>query len=184
MGPHFLRKLFRRSTASIAPDARAQAVPDDAEDQFQIGLKFARESEETPDFAAAARCFRQAAEQGHVPAQLNLGLLLARGQGVPRDDDQAMMWLRKAAQDGNAAAQFNLGMKLYRALLDAQGEVMSESRIEAYKWLRLAAAQGFPNSEPARDGLNLAMTRDEVVDGNQRCAMFLAAQAVPHATPA
>jgi hypothetical protein len=48
----------------------------------------------------------------------------------------------------------------------------SESRIEAYKWYRLAAAQGYQGSERAHATLTFNMTRADVAAGNQRVAAF------------
>jgi TPR repeat protein len=47
-----------------------------------------------------------------------------------------------------------------------------ESRIEAYKWFHLAAAQGYKGSAAACERVTLGMTREEVTDGNQRAAAF------------
>ncbi len=45
--------------------------------------------------------YRQAAECGHVIAQLNLGDLYATGTGVAEDPEQAWLWLTLAARGGN-----------------------------------------------------------------------------------
>ncbi|MCH9020157.1 MAG: SEL1-like repeat protein, partial [Proteobacteria bacterium] len=57
------------------------------------------------DYAAAARWFREAAEQGHAEAQFNLGILYATGAGVERDRVQALMWLILADSAGVEAAR-------------------------------------------------------------------------------
>jgi TPR repeat protein len=49
----------------------------------------------------------------------------------------------------------------------------AESRVEAYKWFHLAAAQGYKGSDAACERVTLGMTREEVVDGNQRTAAFV-----------
>ncbi len=48
--------------------------------------------------------YRQAAQCGHIVAQLNLGDLHARGVGVVADPVQAWMWLGLAARGANAWA--------------------------------------------------------------------------------
>src|ERR1039458_2523822 len=73
-------------------------------------------------------------------AQFNLGIMYAAGQGVPRDEAKSMGWMQKAADLGDAGAQHHIGMKLHRASLEGLPANASESRIQAYKWLQLAAA--------------------------------------------
>ncbi len=51
---------------------------------------------------------------------------------------------------------------------------MTESKIEAYKWLQLAAAQGYKGSAEACDRVALGMTREEVTEGDQGAAAFVA----------
>jgi hypothetical protein len=88
------------------------------------------------DYAAAARWYRKAAEQGYAAAQNNLGAIYALGHGVPRDFAEAVKWLRMAADQGFAGAQNNLGA------MYAEGLGVPQDLAEAVKWYRLAAAQG------------------------------------------
>jgi TPR repeat protein len=50
-----------------------------------------------------------------------------------------------------------------------------EPRVEAYKWLQLAATQGYKGSAEACERVTLGMSRDEVAEGNRRTVEF-----VPH----
>jgi TPR repeat protein len=84
---------------------------------------------------------------------------------------------------GNAEAQFNLGMRLYRATIQARLQAVAESRIAAYQWLRLAAAQGRPEAETICDRVVLAMSREEVAEGNRRMAAFVAGPPTPAPSP-
>jgi TPR repeat protein len=63
-------------------------------------------------------------------------------------------------------------MRHYRVMVTARLHGVPESKIEAYKWLHLAAAQGFQGSEAACETVALVMTREEVADGNRRAAAF------------
>jgi TPR repeat protein len=99
-------------------------------------------------------------------------VMYARGQGVARDAVQSAMWFGKAAQLGDAGAQFCLGDRCQRASFEQAPGEASESRIEAYKWYRLAAAQGYRDSAKAWSNLTLNMTREDVAAGNQRVAAF------------
>lgn len=52
------------------------------------------------------------------------------------------MMMRRTAESGNAAAQFNLGV-LHYSRLARDGETSASDRVNAFKWLGLAAAQGY-----------------------------------------
>ncbi len=149
-----------------------EADGEDAEMQFRLGLKCASGKGSALDYPQAAKWYRKAAEQNHFLAQFNLGMMYAQGQGVARDTVQSRLWLDKAAQQGDAGAQFHLGDNCHRASFRQLPADASESRIEAYKWYRLAAAQGYRGSEMAHAALTLNMTREDVANGNQRVAAF------------
>jgi hypothetical protein len=102
--------------------------------------------------------------------------MYAAGRGVPRDEAKSMGWMQKAADQGDAGAQHHIGMKHHRASFDGLPETASESRIQAYKWLQLAAAQGYRSSEAAWAFVALGMTREDVADGGRRIAAFVPAQ--------
>jgi uncharacterized protein len=99
-------------------------------------------------------------------------MMYAHGQGVARDAVQSRMWLGKAAHQGDAGAQFQLGNNCHRTSFRQMPADAVESRIEAYKWYRLAAAQGYQGSEMAHATLTLNMTREDVAAGNRRFAAF------------
>ncbi len=83
-----------------------------------------------------------------------------------------MVWFHKAAQQGDAAAQFHLGMMHHRISLSGYPKEAPESKIEAYMWFQIAAAQGYKDSASACETMSLAMTCEEVADGNRRAASF------------
>lgn len=152
----------------------ASSDPDygSAETQFNLGLKFATDKGAAQDYGQAAEWYRKAAEQNHSLAQFNLGVMYAQGQGVARDAAQSAMWFDRAAKLGDAGAQFHLGDRCQRASFKQGPAEAAESRIEAYKWYRLAAAQGYRDSAEAWTNLTLNMTRADVTAGNQRVAAF------------
>jgi len=166
------RKMFSSPQKPAGTTALPKADYEDAEVQFHLGLKFASGKGAGLDYVQAVEWYRKAAEQNHFLAQFNLGMMYAHGQGVARDTVQSRMWLGKAAQQGDAGAQFHLGDNCHRASFRQMPEDASESRIEAYKWYRLAAAQGYQGSEMAHATLTLNMTRADVAAGNQRVAAF------------
>jgi TPR repeat protein len=52
----------------------------------------------------------------------------------------------------------------------------TELRIEAYKWYRLAADQGYGASQNSCDTVTLRMTREEVAEGIHRAKAFAASR--------
>ena len=115
------------------------------------------------DFETAYAEFSEAAEQGHVRAQLWLGVLYERGQGVGQDHAEAARWYRKAADKGQAVAQYNLG------LLYFHGKGVAQNKVEAHKWVSLFLAQR-PDSQHAwtLDEFEQDMTTMEIVEAKER----------------
>jgi len=179
MATPFFRRLFSRPqepAVETTETTETRAGYGDAEAQFNLGVRFAREGV-AQDYAQAAHWYRKAADQSHSLAQFNLGMMYGTGQGMPRDDAQSRVWMQKAADRGDAGAQYNLGMKLHRASLDGLPEAAPETRILAYKWLQLAAAQGYRGSGEAWAFVALSMTWDDVADAGRRIAAFVPTQA-------
>jgi TPR repeat protein len=186
MDTPFFRRMFSRSEkpAAVAIETtETRAGHGDAEAQFSLGLRFAGEGA-AQDYAQAAVWYLKAADQSHSLAQFNLGIMYAAGQGVPRDEAKSMGWMQSAAALGDAGAQHHIGMKLHRASLEGLPENAAESRIQAYKWLQLAAAQGYRSSEASWAFVALNMTREDVADGGRRIAAFVPAHAINRLTPA
>jgi TPR repeat protein len=171
MATRWLRRWFSRTSKPGLRETQAKAEAGDADAQFGLGLKFGNSAGASLDFARAAQWYRKAADQDHALAQFNLGIMYAKGQGVPVDDAEAIRWIQRAAELGDAGAQFNLGMRCHRISV-GRGPNTIESRIEAYKWYQLAAAQGYLDSETACEGMSLAMTHDEIAEGKHRAAQF------------
>lgn len=178
----FGRWLGGSGKPALSSTAERQAdSPDDAESQFNLGQRFAGGADEVHDYARAAEWYLKAAGQGHCVAQFNLGLMYGQGQGVRRNEATAGMWLLKAAELGHAGAQYNVGVRQHRASKSGPQPEASECRIEAFKWLELAVAQGCRGSESAREFVALSMTREEVAEGHRRAAAFTAGRARPRA---
>jgi len=161
------RKLDLKATRTKADQGNAEA-------QFALGLNYGCAAGELQDLVQAAQWYRRAADQNHSLAQFNLGLMYSKGEGVPQDDAQAISWMRKAAQQGDAGAQFNLGMRYHRASVCGLQLDALESKVEARKWLQLAAEQGYKGSAEACERLTLGMNREEVAEGNRRATTFVA----------
>lgn len=83
-------------TAELAR-TRADAEGGDPVAQFVMGYLSAAGLAGKPDFRAAARWFRLAADKGMTSAMSNLGLMYFRGRGVPQDYVTGYMWLELGA---------------------------------------------------------------------------------------
>lgn len=156
----------------VQETAEALAQRGVADAQFSLGVRYANGQGTAQNYALAEHWYRKAAAQNHALAQFNLGMMHARGQGVPRDQTQSLWWIQKAADLGDAGAQYNLGLSHQRAIRDGRPENAAQSRIDAYKWLRLAADQSYKDAETACELLNLDMSREDVVEGRRRVSTF------------
>jgi len=181
MDQPWFRKLLYGPRKLPAESTQTKAEHGDAEAQFGLGLRFTNGEGTARDCRQAAQWYFRAANQNHALAQFSLGMMLADGRGVPRDDVEGMLWIRRAAQQGYAGAQYNLGLRCRRASFERMPQDALESNLEACKWFRLAAAQGYKGSNIEFERIALGMTREQVTEGNQRAASFIAAcaQAVP-----
>lgn len=111
------------------------------------------------------------AEQGEARAQYDFGERYYFGNGVPQDYAEAARWFLRAAEQGHAQAQANLGMML------ALGRGAARDSIEALKWLNLAAARGNQSALKTRNTLIKRLSPEEIFEGQQRAAEFVAAPA-------
>ena len=166
------QEIFSQPRTRTLTAAPPETNYEDAEVQFKQGLKFASGAGAARDYVQAAEWYRKAAQQNHSLAQFNLGVMYAEGQGVARDVAQSRVWYGKAAQLGDAGAQFSMGNSCHQASFRQVPSDASESRIEAYKWYRLAAAQAYQGSEMAYASLTLNMTRADIAAGKRRVNAF------------
>jgi TPR repeat protein len=172
MALSFFRRWTPQTETAAAGTTQSKGPSAEAEEIFLRGFGFATGQGQAQDYAQAAQCYRQAAEQNHVLAQFNLAVMYAQGQGVLRDEAKSLLWMTRAAEGGDAGAQYKLGVQRHLACRGACVEGVPESRIEALKWVRLAAAQGYRGAEGACEYMALGMTREEVAEGGRRVQAF------------
>ncbi len=110
----------------------AQSSSTTAEADFQLGLRYFKEGNQTE----AVKYFRLAAQQGYADAQYVLGACYYDGNGVTQDYTEAVKYYRLAAQLGHASAQYNLGVCYEK------GNGVTQDDTEAVRYYRLAAQQG------------------------------------------
>ncbi len=171
MSKPWFRNFFPQAAPLNPETVQMRADGGDANAQFSLGLGCATNCS-TQNYATAAQWYLKAAGQNHALAQFNLGIMHANGHGMPQDNVEALIWFTKAAQQGDAGAQHQLGMENHRASLHQPADGAKESRIEAYKWYRLAAAQDYRGSMGASEQLALRMAREDIADGDSRAAAF------------
>ncbi len=73
-------------------------------------------------------------------------------EGVAQESDDAVASLRAAAEQGDADAQYELG------LMYLEGLGVKQDNVEAYAWIRTAAAQGRGGTLEIRQALLREMT--------------------------
>jgi TPR repeat protein len=88
------------------------------------------------DDGLAISWWTKAAESGDAEAQWQLGLEYNSGERIKRDYLRAETWYRKAAEQGYGPAQMNLAN-----MLTGGYPPIVQDRIEAARWLQLAADQ-------------------------------------------
>lgn len=85
-------------------------------------------------------CFRQAAEQGNVDAQLKLSYCYWNGKGVEWNVREALKWQKAAAEQGDPEDMYFYGeMCLAGEVIDEFGADIADEGIE---WLGKAVAKG------------------------------------------
>jgi hypothetical protein len=120
--------------------------------QFNLGMMYETGEGVPRDYAAAAKWYRQAADQGLPQAEQRLGDLLLNGRGVSQDYAEAVRWLSKAAAQGYGVAQFDLGFLAFK------GHGMPQDLVQAHMYFSMAAEQSVPRAAAMRDFVARRMT--------------------------
>jgi TPR repeat protein len=170
-GISWLKRVFFSNKASVA-QLRATANRAGPQAQNNLGILLLYGERFGEERAAGVECFRTAAEQGDTLGQYNLAMSYQHGQGVARDLAEAQRWLLRAADCGDGSAQYYLGTQSHRESLTKQGAPAEELKIEALKWLLLAAAQGHHNAERSCESLILGMDPEHTAETNRRVTAF------------
>lgn len=130
--------------AQPAPSAQAQAQALYAQARHYAGV-----TGQVVDLAQAHAYLRQAAERGHVQAQVDLGYLYLDGNAqVPKDPAAAFHWFRTAAGQGAVPAQCMLGDFYANGWGGARKDAA-----EALHWYRRSAATDAPCASRAQYAL-------------------------------
>ena len=98
-----------------------------------------------------SRSFPRAMGRSGIILGLVIGSMVSL-EGVAQEMDDAAALLRAAAEQGDASAQYNLG------LMYLEGQGVKQDNVEAYAWIRTAAAQGRSGTLEIRAALLREMT--------------------------
>jgi TPR repeat protein len=141
-----MRKDYPAAVRLLEPLARAG----EAQAQVRLGLLYYHGHGVRESDAAALQWFERAARQGLAEAQFHLGNMYAYGLAqLPPDTDAhrlAAQWYFEAARSGHAEAQYSLG------ILFLTGSGVTQSTVEADKWIARAAAQGHADAKAYQAG--------------------------------
>ena len=154
------------STELAAVKDKAEAG--DAEAQFTLATIFDLGVDVPKNYAESGKWYLKAANQGLAEAQFKLGVrYFEYGKQAKENYTTAFSWFYKAANQGIAAAQYNVGL-MYQL-----GRGVPTNRVEGYKWYNIAAAQGFTKAAAAREILDSELSRNEVLEAEQRAVAFV-----------
>jgi Holliday junction DNA helicase RuvB len=109
------------------------------------------------DEAEGVKWYSTAAEKGHAFAEYSLGNCYYLGRGVAKDISTALKWWHMAADHGSDDAQHNLGV-----CYESGEGVIAQNYVEAYKWMKLAAAQGYEGASKKCEEIVLKMDAEQI----------------------
>jgi uncharacterized protein len=177
---YFKGEKIPRNDKEVIKWTRKAAEQGNAEAQVGLGTYY--EASKVLGFGMpedqfeAVKWYRKAAEQGNAKAQYSLGIIYSDSKGIAQDYVEAVKWFRILAEQGDPNAQYRLG------LCYVKGQGVPQNDVQAYCWLSLAAAQidivdwiaDMPiHAGQVRDNLGKRMSREEIVEGQQKAAAFV-----------
>ena len=157
---------------------RHAAEQGNADAQTNLGFCYEFGHGVPQDIAEAAKWYRMAAVQGCADAQNKLVVGIQSGRIVPLDNEEEWKWYlseekarvvrssKKGAERGEMMDQFVLGLHYEKGFGGPQ------DLSEAYKWLKLAAAQNPNLMQKYLDRLTPGMTSDQLQEGERRYSKF------------
>lgn len=143
-GTRWLRRAADRGEADAQALLAALYATGFAQDEGNAGdgsseSLFKTQCSREPDFEAAYRFARKAAEAGSANGQAVLGYILSKGPKAMRDLDAAHGWYEKSAAAGCPEGRLGLALSLIRRR-------QPEQRVRIAKELRCAADAGLPTA--------------------------------------
>jgi len=145
------------------PQRRAKAG--DAPAQYELGMMYYEGRGAPRNYEEAAELFFRSALSDHahtLDAKFYFGKMCLEGKGVLQKNNldgvkrQGLTALREAANKCHECAQLYCG-KIY-----FEGKVVERDVAEAYKWYKMAAAQGNEEAVKKLDELEKEMSPEEI----------------------
>lgn len=121
----------------------------------------------SPTGEQAIDLLNRSVQAGCTNAMLTLAARYASGKIVPKSDANALQLFARAAHRGNGQAQFHLGQWI------ASGRATKLNRPLAHAWYMIAAANGVPVAQEARQALEKNMTGRELETAQVRLKTML-----------
>lgn len=164
----------------VAAAGAAQAQPDGpGQALYAQARHYAGLTGQVVDLAQAHAYLRQAAERGHLQAQVDLAYLYMDGNAqVPKDPAAAFHWFHQAATRGAVPAQCMLG-DFY---LNGWGGARKDPA-EAVRWYRRSAAASDPCASRAQYALYRAHADGTGAPRNMKLAIDWLQQAADAGNP-
>ncbi len=131
------------------------------------------------DPAEAARLYRLAAEKGSVAGQYNLAYLYEQGIGVTKRRGRS----RQMVSTGRGGRRPDMP-NLTSASVTILDLVSKSDRVQAFKWLTLAAAQGQSDSVQKLKDLKATMSGEDLAAGKKLVREFVPRKATQSGQPA
>ena len=166
MGPHSAGSDETGQDWSANRAEEAFAAAGDASAQYDVGVSLYYGRGRPQDYVKALYWVTQAANQGHMEAQVLLATIYREGLAVPADTVQVAHWTSLAAEQGHGLSQFSLGV-LYMT-----GDGVPKDLVLAHKWANLAAAQRVLLAEELRADIEEMLTPEEILYAQQMAAKW------------
>lgn len=145
---------------------RKSAEQNYAPGQTRLGICYENGYGVETNATEAVKWFCKAAEQNCLQAECCLGNCCLSGVGVPKDMAEAEKWFRRGAEQNDARSQYDLGIWF----CDSTDPKMS---IEGYKWIFIAAAQGYPDAKKKADAVRPHLSADAHYQINEQVHNFI-----------
>jgi len=118
-----------------------QVYEDYGENKYRMGINYSLGNGVEQNIEKSIKYLTEAAESGHLKAQLKLASMYEKGNVIEKNITLAANMYELAAKQGHPIAQHNLGV-MY---INANGVVKNYK--EAYQWFKKSAEQGYAKSQ-------------------------------------
>ena len=142
------------------------AAKNDPAALFNLGQVYRLGKGVKPDLRVAESYYKRAAALGHVMAEGNLASLYLDRNGSLFDAKKGVEWLKKASYGGNTLSRYMLGVVYFN------GDFVPTDYVEAYAWISLAAAKGFPDAVKAEQTVVSQMSVQQIAQAKKRAEVI------------